>query len=114
MNLAFVYLQAQAGGDYSFLIMMILPLFPDDVLCMVAGLTDMSWDFFAFCQFVARPITIFMTCYLGSGEIIPYHGWGLVVWGIIAVVVIVLIVLTTKYKDKIETFMMRFHKPKKH
>ena len=100
-------------AKYSFLIMMFLPFFPDDILCLVAGMTDMSWDFFAFCQFVSRPIAILATCYLGSGEIIPYYGWGLVVWGILIVLAIALLILTTKYKDNIERFMLRFQRKKK-
>ena len=100
-------------AKYSFLIMMFLPFFPDDILCLVAGMTDMSWDFFAFCQFVSRPVGILTTCYLGSGEIIPYHGWGLAVWAVIIVAAIVLLFLTTKYKDNIEKFMLIFQKKKK-
>ena len=100
-------------AKYSFLFMMFFPFFPDDVLCLVAGMTDMSWDFFAFCQFISRPIGILLTCYLGSGEIIPYHGWGLVVWGLIIVLVGLLLFFTTKYKDNIENFMQKFQKKKK-
>jgi len=100
-------------AKYSFLFMMFFPFFPDDVLCLVAGMTDMSWDFFAFCQFLSRPFGILLTCYLGSGELIPYHGWGLVVWGIIIVAVGLLLFFTTKYKDSIEKFMQKFKKKKK-
>ena len=100
-------------AKYSFLVMMLLPFFPDDVLCLVAGMTDMSWDFFAVCQFIARPINIVVTCYVGSGEIIPYHGWGLVVWGIIIVAVGIILLLTTKYKEKIENFILKLTKKKR-
>lgn len=100
-------------AKYSFLIMMLLPFFPDDVLCLVAGMTDMSWDFFAFCQFVSRPIGILITCYLGSGQLIPYHGWGLIVWAILIGLTIALLILTTKYKDNIEKFILRTQKKKK-
>lgn len=100
-------------AKYSFLVMMLLPFFPDDVLCLVAGMTDMSWDFFAVCQFISRPINIFITCYLGSGELIPYHGWGLVVWAVIFVIVGIVLFLTTKYKENIENFMLKLTKKKK-
>ena len=87
---------------YTFVIMMLLPFFPDDVLCLVAGVTDMSWSFFMTTQLVTRPIGIFMLSYFSSGEIIPYHGWGLIVWGIIFVFAILAIYLSSKYSDKIE------------
>lgn len=97
-------------AKYSYLIMMLMPFFPDDMLSLVAGMTDMSWEFFAFCQFISRPIGIFTTCYLGSGQLIPYHGWGLVVWGVIIAFAIALLILTTKYKDNIEKFMLKIVK----
>lgn len=100
-------------AKYSFLVMMLLPFFPDDILCLVAGMTDMSWDYFAVVQIISRPIGILITCYVGSGELIPYHGWGLIVWGIIIAVVLVILILTTKYKDNIEKFMLKLLKKKK-
>lgn len=96
------------GGKYSFAIMMILPLFPDDLLCLVAGLTDMSWLFFMTTQFIARPLGIYLTSYFSSGKIIPYHGWGLVFWIAFGVFAIVSIILATKYKTQIENAFARF------
>lgn len=95
------------NAKYSFFIMMLLPVFPDDVLCLVAGLTNMSWTFFVITNLIARPAGIFMTCYLGSGELIPYHGWGLAVWAVIVVVVGILLFLSFKYKSQIENFLQR-------
>lgn len=97
---------------YSFFLMMLLPLFPDDILCLVAGLTDMSWGFFMTTQFISRPIGIFLVSYLSSGEIIPYYGWGLVVWGVLAVGAVALIYLSYKYNDKIEKFFFSLFKKK--
>ncbi len=104
-----------SDAKYSFFVMMVLPIFPDDILCLVAGLTDMSWNFFVYTNLIARPIGIFMTCYLGSGHIIPYHGWGLVVWAILAVVVAFLLYFSFKYRQKIEHFLKtKFKSKKKH
>lgn len=102
-----------SNGKYSFFIMMVLPMFPDDVLCLVAGLTDMSWAFFVITNLIARPIGIFTTCYIGSGEIIPYHGWGLVAWAFIIIIVAVLIFLSFKYREQIENFLQKTFKTKK-
>ncbi len=101
------------NGKYSYIIMMLLPFFPDDVLCLVAGVTDMSWTFFIVTQFITRPIGVIATAYFSSGELIPYHGWGLFVWGIIFVIALTAIVLTTKYKDKIEKLMNKIFKRKR-
>lgn len=100
-------------AKYSFFVMMLLPFFPDDVLCLVAGLTDMSWDYFMLVNFVSRPIGIALTCFFGSGEIIPYNTtWGIVVWVVIIVCILLILFLATKYEDKIDKFFLRKLKKK--
>lgn len=94
------------NAKYSFVVMMVLPIFPDDILCLVAGLTDMTWKFFVTTNLIARPIGIFLTCYLGSGQLIPYDTvWGLVVWAIIVVFVGTILYLSYKFRPEIETFL---------
>lgn len=97
---------------YSFVLMMLLPCFPDDILCLVAGLTDMSWTFFMVTQFLTRPIGITLVSYFSTGEVIPYHGWGLLVWAVIIIVSIAMIYLSSKYSEKIEKFMLKIFKRK--
>lgn len=107
------------NAKYSFFVMMLLPIFPDDVLCLVAGLTNMSWTFFVVTNLISRTLGIFLTCYLGSGTLIPYHGWGLVAWGFIVVGVAIVLWLSYHYRQQIENFMQRhfssknFHKRNK-
>lgn len=98
---------------YTFVIMMILPFFPDDILCLVAGLTEMSWTFFILTQLITRPISIFLVSYLSSGEIIPFNGWGLIAWAIIVIVSVILLYLSTKYNEVIENFIKNLFKRKK-
>lgn len=94
-------------GKYLFFLMMLFPVFPDDLLCMIAGMTTMNLRFFTLTILITRPIAIIPTCYLGGGTIIPYSGWGLVVWGILIAIMIVLFILSYKYQDKIEKFVVR-------
>ena len=100
------------NAKYSFFVMMVLPIFPDDVLCLVAGLTSMSWTFFVVTNLISRPIGVFMTCYLGSGHLIPYHGWGLIAWAFIVVGVAILLYLSFKYQAQIENFLQEKFKTK--
>ena len=102
-------------GKYkiSFIIMMLLPFFPDDILCLVAGITDMSWTYFMTTQFLTRPIGIFLVSYFSNGEVIPYHGWGLVIWAVIIAVSICLIYFSSKYSKQIETFFAKKFEKKK-
>ena len=89
-------------GKVIFVLMQILPFFPDDILCMVAGLTAMNFPFFLAVMILVRPLVIAAYCYVLSGTFIPFEGWGLIVWGVIFIVCIVLAVLSFKYKDRFE------------
>lgn len=102
-----------SGCKYTFVIMMLLPLFPDDILCLVAGVTDMSWTFFMTTQLITRPIGIFLVSYFSSGEIIPFHGWGLIAWAVIIVFSVVIIYFSSKYNREIEGFIKKMFAKKK-
>lgn len=65
-----------------FLIMQILPFFPDDVLCIIAAY-----------------------CFLGNGSIIPFSGWGIPVWLAIIAVFATLAVLSFKYQKRFEDWL---------
>lgn len=67
-------------GKAPFVMMMFLPFFPDDLICITAGMTDMGFRFFAISVAIARTAYIFIVSFLGSGEIIPFRGWGIAVW----------------------------------
>ncbi|MBR7140857.1 MAG: TVP38/TMEM64 family protein [Clostridia bacterium] len=72
-------------GKVPFIIMMLFPFFPDDILCMVSGLTSMSFKFFITTVTITRPVMVAFYSYFGTGEIIPFSGWGIPVWiGLIA------------------------------
>jgi hypothetical protein len=43
-----------------------------------------------------------------SGEIIPYHGWGLVVLIVIALLCVVAFILSLKYADKLNQYFSGF------
>jgi len=93
-------------GKYVFFLMMLFPVFPDDMLCMIAGTTSMSWKFFIVTNLITRPIGIFCTCFLSSG-IIPFYGWWLFLWALLAVVCLTLFILAYKYQEQIERFIFK-------
>lgn len=100
-------------GKYMFFLMMLFPIFPDDILCIAAGVTQMSFKFFFITNLITRPIGIICTCFLGSGTLIPFSGYGLIVWPILIVLLIVLFILSIKYKNKIEEFVEKLSKKQK-
>lgn len=101
-------------GKLIFVLMQILPFFPDDLLCMVAGLSGIGFPFFLLTIVIVRPLIIAAYCYLGSGTIIPFEGWGIAVWIVIFALCIALAVLSFKYQDKMEKWLTdKFRKKKK-
>ncbi len=100
-------------GKVIFVLMQILPFFPDDILCMVAGLTSMNFAFFAVTIVVVRPLIIAAYCYLGSGTIIPFSGWGIAAWVAIVAVCVALAVLSFIYQDKVERWLVKKFAKKK-
>lgn len=91
-----------------FFFMFLLPAFPDDALCSVAGITKLKWKEFILMQVIARLIGIIATVFLMSGEIIPYHGWGLVVLGVLGALGIAAFVISYKKADKINNALNKF------
>ncbi len=82
----------------------LLPFFPDDILCAVAGAISVRWPTFIIMQIITRATSILATMLFMSGEIIPFHGWGLIVLSVIAIVCIVAFILSIKYAEKLNLF----------
>jgi len=100
-------------GKYIFVLMMLFPMFPDDILCLIAGMTGMKFSFFLWTNLIARGIGTACTVFFGSGSIIPFAGWGLIVWAIILIGIAVLFYLSVRYQDKIDDIIQQIFTKKK-
>lgn len=86
---------------YLFLLFLI-PFFPDDALCFIAGLTGISFKSFFLIVIIARPPGLAFSSLIGSGAIsIPWWGWAL-----IGIVSAVFIFCSVKYGEKIENWLI--------
>lgn len=99
------WLEKMKGKDYLLLsIMFLLPLFPDDLLCFVAGLSSMTWLYFLIMIIITRALSVAATSF--SLDLIPFTTWwGIMIWVLIAITVVLLFYLVCKYSDKIDTFI---------
>lgn len=99
------WLKKLKGKDYLILsLMFLLPLFPDDVLCFVAGLSSMTWQYFAVMITITRLISVFSTAY--SFELIPFTTWwGIMIWVILLALIILAFYIVCKYSDRIDAFI---------
>ncbi len=99
------WLQKLKNKDYLILsIMFLLPMFPDDILCFVAGLSSMTWGYFLVMIVVTRAISVASTSF--SFGLIPFNTWwGILIWIVIAVLIGISFWLVCKYSDKIDNFI---------
>lgn len=99
------WLEKIKGKDYLILsLMFLLPAFPDDVLCFVAGLSSMTTKYFIIMIIVTRLISVASTSF--SFELIPFNTWwGLMIWGIILTSIILSFYLVLKHSDKIDGYI---------
>lgn len=106
------WLKKLKGKDYLILsLMFLLPLFPDDVLCFVAGLSSMTWGYYLIMILITRLISVTITSY--SLQLIPFTTWwGITIWLIIAVLVGLSFWYVCKYSDKIDRFIKSKFKSK--
>ena len=107
------WLEKLKGKDYLILsIMFLLPLFPDDVLCFVAGLSSMTWPYFLIMITITRATSILGTAY--SVGLIPFTTWwGILIWLAIGAVIVLAFWIVCKYSDKIDYFIKNKLKLKK-
>ncbi len=105
--------QGKVKGKDNFIltVMFLLPMFPDDVLCFIAGLSSMSVQYFSVMITVSRLFAISTTCY--SIQLIPFNTWwGLLIWAILILVIILAFVLTYKNMDAIQNRLSLWFKRK--
>lgn len=107
------WLEKVKGKDYLILsLMFLLPLFPDDVLCFVAGLSSMTWTYFIVMITVTRAISVFSTAY--SFGFIPLNTWwGLLIWLVLLALIVLSFWFVCKYSDKIDRFIKEKFKIRK-
>ncbi len=80
------------------ILMFLLPFFPDDVLCLIAGLSALNLPSFALIMLCTRPWGLLFSALVGSG-VISVPEW---VWFVITAVAIAALVLVSKYAPLIE------------
>ena len=84
--------------DMFLFLTLLFPFFPDDMLCILAGLTSMPAGRFALIMLLARPWGLVFAALLGSGAF-SLPPWG---WAVLVIVLAVIFVLAMKYSRQIE------------
>ena len=85
--------------------MFLLPFFPDDILCAVAGILPISGMGFFIMQVITRFTSAGATLVFMSGEFIPWHGWGLAVLALLGVLAIVAFIISYRNAERINNLL---------
>lgn len=89
--------------DTFLLLAFLFPFFPDDLLCILAGLTDISFRRFFLLAVLARPWGLLTACAVGSSTLyIP--AWGMAALGLAGAA---LFLAAMKYGDRLEQAVIR-------
>lgn len=89
-------------GRILLFIIFLMPFFPDDMLCLLAGVSSMTYINFLLFVIFARLPGVLVSVYIGSGSLnLPVWAW--IVLGIVTAI---LIYVSARYGDKIEHVLL--------
>lgn len=103
--------QQKLKGKDNFILtaMFLLPLFPDDILCFLAGLSTMSLKRFVLIVTLTRIVSVSATCY--SVNFIPFTTWwGVLIWVVLFALVIIACYILYKNTEKLESLYSSLRK----
>ncbi|MDR2514022.1 MAG: VTT domain-containing protein [Christensenellaceae bacterium] len=83
-------------------LLFLFPFFPDDLLCLLAGLGGYSWGYFALMCALTRPWGLVFSALVGSGAL-SLPPWG---WGVLVALSALLFFASARYGEKIEAFLL--------
>jgi len=87
------------NGKYLLPIFLLIPIFPDEIMCMLSGATKINFWYFLVVIIITRAIDLASTCFIGA--IIPFRGWWLLLWAGILIGAVLLTAYITKHHDKL-------------
>lgn len=91
--------------------MFLFPIFPDDLLCAIAGiLLPITFTRFLFMQIITRATTAGATLVFLTGDVIPFSGWGIPVIIAGVLLCIVAFIICFRKADKIDALLRKIYK----
>lgn len=89
--------------------MFLFPIFPDDVLCSIAGILPITFRGFLWMQIITRATSVGCTLLFMTGQIIPFNGWGIPVIGVGILICFIAFIYCFKNADKINSICEKLH-----
>ena len=106
------YAKFLGRGKYVLPLILLVPIFPDDIVCAAAGLSNINWLYFMIVVFITRGIDNFCTVFIGASLL--KSTVGIIVLSLFIVAMVIASYFLTKHQDKIENyFLEKFTRKKK-
>lgn len=106
------YVKVLGKGKYLLPILLLVPVFPDDIMCASAGIARINVLYFCIVITITRAIDTFCTCFIGGSLI--QTPWGIAILVVFSLAMICLSIWLTKNQDKVENwFIKKFTRNKK-
>jgi len=93
---------AQRRGLFFFVLLFLLPFLPDDIACLVAGLTPIPISALMLAVLAGRPPGILVSCWLGANA----AGLSTAQWALLIAVSVLLALLFLFYGEQLEEWTM--------
>lgn len=100
--------RTEKKGNVILFFIFLFPFFPDDLFCALAGITKMRFLTFIVMQVPTRAIAIGYNLFFMSGEIIPFHGWGIAVISIVCVLALAAFIICYLKAEELDALFMKF------
>lgn len=98
-------------GKFILPFILLIPVFPDDIVCASAGLSKIKWWYFWITIFITRGIDTFCTCFIAVES--AKSPVGIAFLCIFIVCMLIAAYFVTKYREKIENFFVNLFTRKK-
>lgn len=98
------YANFLAKGKFILPMLLLVPIFPDDIICAAAGLSSVNWLYFMVVITLTRGIDNFCTVFIGSEMLKTTTG--IILLGIFVVAMLIAAYFLTKHQEKIENWLV--------
>jgi len=105
------YANLLGKGKYLLPVFLLIPIFPDDIICASAGLSNCNPLYFIIVVMITRCIDTACTCFIGT-SLIQSVG-GIIVLCVFIVAMLIVSILLTKHQEKVETWLIKIFSRKK-
>lgn len=105
------YAEVLGKGKYLLPLFLLIPIFPDDIMCASAGIAKINSFYFIAVIVITRCIDTICTCFIGASLI--QSPIGIALLAVFVVVMLILSIWLTKNQEKVENWFIKIFTKKK-